>query len=154
MGVFARGKQALAISDRSGLRFPYTEMVREWNGMSVHKSEYEAKQPQLQPRPHGGDAQALQNSRTDAELKMRSYYEPTERSHILSSKKIYQMLYQMSKSGILEEVFNKFETLGIVDDFALFAILKKLDFTQKEMERPSFSLKLHWAFEIICEIGN
>ena len=51
MGVFARGKEALAISDRSGMRFPYTEMVREWNGSLVHYSEYEAKQPQLEPKP-------------------------------------------------------------------------------------------------------
>ena len=63
MGVFARGKQALSISDRSGLRFPYTEMVREWNGSLVHYSEYEAKQPQLQPAPVGSDPQALQNPR-------------------------------------------------------------------------------------------
>ena len=63
MGVFARGKQALSISDRSGLRFPYTEMVREWNGSLVHYSEYEAKQPQLTPRPVGSDPQALQNPR-------------------------------------------------------------------------------------------
>ena len=63
MGVFARGKQAVSISDRSGLRFPYTEMVREWNGSLVHYSEYEAKQPQLQPAPVGSDPQALQNPR-------------------------------------------------------------------------------------------
>jgi hypothetical protein len=53
MGVFARGKRALSISDRSGLRFPYTEMVREWNGSLVHYSEYEPKQPQLEPKPVG-----------------------------------------------------------------------------------------------------
>jgi len=63
--AYARGKYAQAISDRSGMAFPYNEMVREWNGMFVHKSEYEAKQPQLQPRPHGGDAQGLQNVRSD-----------------------------------------------------------------------------------------
>ena len=63
MGVFARGKHALSISDRSGLRFPYTEMVREWNGSLVHYSEYEAKQPQLEPKPVGSDPQALQNPR-------------------------------------------------------------------------------------------
>jgi len=63
MGVFARGKEALSISDRSGLRFPYTEMVREWNGSLVHYSGYEAKQPQLQPKPVGSDPQALQNPR-------------------------------------------------------------------------------------------
>ena len=67
MGVFARGKQALAISDRSGMRFPYTEMVREWNGSLVHYSEYEPKQPQLQPKPVGSDPQALQNPRVQAE---------------------------------------------------------------------------------------
>ena len=50
MGRFASGKYAKAISDRSGLEFPYTEMVREWNGSFVHISEYEEKQPQLQPR--------------------------------------------------------------------------------------------------------
>ena len=32
MGKYASGKYAYAISDRSGLRFPYDEMVREWNG--------------------------------------------------------------------------------------------------------------------------
>jgi hypothetical protein len=67
MGVFARGKHALAISDRSGLRFPYTEMVREWNGSLVHYSEYEPKQPQLEPKPVGNDPQALQNPRVQGE---------------------------------------------------------------------------------------
>tara|TARA_B110001452_G_C15107423_1_gene386088 strand:+ start:208 stop:837 length:630 start_codon:yes stop_codon:yes gene_type:complete len=63
MAGYASGKNALAISDRSGLRFPYSEMVREWNGSLVHYSEYEAKQPQLQPAPVGSDPQALQNPR-------------------------------------------------------------------------------------------
>ena len=63
--AYARGKHAKAISDRSGMEFPYNEMVKEWNGMFVHKSEFEPKHPQLEPKPHGGDAQALQNVRTD-----------------------------------------------------------------------------------------
>ena len=63
MGVFARGKKALAISDRSGMRFPYTEMVREWNGSLVHVSEYEPKQPQLEPKPMSADAISLANVR-------------------------------------------------------------------------------------------
>jgi len=67
MGVFARGKNALSISDRSGLRFPYTEMVREWNGSLVHYSEFESKQPQLEPKPVGSDPQALQNPRVQGE---------------------------------------------------------------------------------------
>ena len=62
-GVFARGKRSMSISDRSGMAFPYREMVKEWNGFLVHYSEYEAKQPQLDPRFHGGDPQALRNAR-------------------------------------------------------------------------------------------
>ena len=63
MAGYATGKYALAISDRSGLRFPYSEMVREWNGSLVHTSEYESKQPQLTPAPVGSDPQALWNPR-------------------------------------------------------------------------------------------
>ena len=63
MGVYAKGSRAYAISDRSGMRFPYREMVREWNGFLVHYSEYEAKQPQLDPKPVGSDPQALYNPR-------------------------------------------------------------------------------------------
>ena len=47
MSKFAKGKYALAISDRSGQAFPWREMVTEWNGAFVHVSEYEPKQPQL-----------------------------------------------------------------------------------------------------------
>ena len=63
MGKYASGKRALAISDRSGMAFPYPEMVREWNGSLVHISEYEPKQPQLEPKPVGSDPQALYNPR-------------------------------------------------------------------------------------------
>ena len=63
MTVFSQGKYALAISDRSGMAFPYNEMVREWNGALVHVSEYEPKQPQLDPKPTSADPQALQRAR-------------------------------------------------------------------------------------------
>ena len=63
MTTFSSGKHALAISDRSGLAFPYLEMVREWNGAWVHFSEFEPKQPQLQPKPTSADPQALQRAR-------------------------------------------------------------------------------------------
>jgi len=64
MAGYASGKYAYAISDRSGMRFPYSEMVREWNGSLVHFSEFEAKQPQLQPKPVGSDPIALFNPRS------------------------------------------------------------------------------------------
>ena len=38
-------------------------MVREWNGSRVHISEFEPKQPQLEPKPHGADPQGLPNAR-------------------------------------------------------------------------------------------
>ena len=63
--AYAAGKYAKAISDRSGMEFPYNEMVREWTGMLVHVSEFESKHPQLQPRQHGGDPQSLLNARPD-----------------------------------------------------------------------------------------
>ena len=59
----ATGKYAKAISDRSGMEFPYKEMVHEWNGMFVHKSEFEPKHPQLEPKAHGGDFQGLMDTR-------------------------------------------------------------------------------------------
>ena len=63
--AFSSGKYAKAISDRSGMAFPYNEMVREWNGMLVHRSEYEPKQPQLDSSTRGTESQGLQNVRTD-----------------------------------------------------------------------------------------
>ena len=64
MTTFSQGKYALAISDRSGMAFPYNEMVREWNGAWVHISEFEPKSPQLEPKPTSADPQALQRART------------------------------------------------------------------------------------------
>ena len=61
----ARGKYSKAISDRSGMEFPYNEMMKEWNGSFVHKSEYEKKHPQLELRTRGGDAEGLLNARPD-----------------------------------------------------------------------------------------
>ena len=60
---YARGKYAKAISDRSGMAFPYNEMVKEWNGSLVHKSEFEAKHPQIKRKHIKGDAIALANAR-------------------------------------------------------------------------------------------
>jgi len=63
MTAFSKGKYAQFISDRSGMAFPYKEMVVEWNGARVHISEYEPKQPQLQPKPVGADPQGLPQAR-------------------------------------------------------------------------------------------
>ena len=65
MSNFSKGKYAQFISDRSGMAFPYNEMVKEWNGSRVHVSEFEPKQPQLQPKPHGADPQGLPMAKPD-----------------------------------------------------------------------------------------
>ena len=61
----ATGKFSKAISDRSGMEFPYKEMVKEWNGSFVHISEFEAKHPQLEIKPHTSDPQGLRDARPD-----------------------------------------------------------------------------------------
>jgi len=63
MAKFASGKNAYAISDRSGFRYKYRLMKREWNGLLVGPDEYEPKQPQLGPFRKVVDPQALQDAR-------------------------------------------------------------------------------------------
>ena len=65
MSNFSSGKKAKAISDRSGMAFPYNEMLKEWNGSFVHISEFESKHPQIEMKVHKPDRQALQNARSD-----------------------------------------------------------------------------------------
>jgi hypothetical protein len=65
MSNFSSGKRAKAISDRSGMAFPYREMLKEWNGSFVHQSEFETKHPQIEMKVHKPDRQALQNARSD-----------------------------------------------------------------------------------------
>ena len=65
MSNFSSGKKAKAISDRSGMAFPYREMLKEWNGSFVHQSEFESKHPQIEKKVHKPDKQALQNARSD-----------------------------------------------------------------------------------------
>ena len=63
MSNTASGKYAKFISDRSGMEFPYKEMVKECNGSRVLISEFEPKQPQLEPKPHTADPQGLRITR-------------------------------------------------------------------------------------------
>ena len=63
MARYAQGKFALAVSDISGQSFPWNEMVTQWNGLFVHYSEFESKQPQLDPKPSAADPTALPKTR-------------------------------------------------------------------------------------------
>tara|TARA_R110002072_G_C7838606_1_gene524772 strand:+ start:253 stop:708 length:456 start_codon:yes stop_codon:yes gene_type:complete len=76
MAKWATGRRSLAISDRSGMAFPYQEMVKEWNGALVHYSEFEPKHPQIRRRHFTADAIALQNTRP------QRFQQPTDISNI------------------------------------------------------------------------
>lgn len=68
MARFASGKNAYAISDRSGQRYLYKDMKREWNGLLVGPDEYESKHPQLGPFKKVEDPQALRDARPEPNL--------------------------------------------------------------------------------------
>ena len=68
MAKYASGKNAYAISDRSGFRYRYKDMRKEWNGALVGKDEYEPKQPQLGPFCKVSDPQALKDARPQTGL--------------------------------------------------------------------------------------
>lgn len=65
MSTFATGKHSYAISDRSGQRYRYRDMRKEWNGLLVGPDEYEPKHPQLTPPRDVSDPEALRNARPD-----------------------------------------------------------------------------------------
>jgi hypothetical protein len=73
MAKYASGKHAYAISDRSGFRYRYRDMRKEWNGMLVGRDEYEPKQPQLGPFRSDVDPQALRDARPDRIEPMQVY---------------------------------------------------------------------------------
>jgi len=68
MSKYASGKRAYGISDRSGFRYRYKDLKREWNGAIVGPDEFETKHPQLFPRRKVFDAQALRDARPEVDL--------------------------------------------------------------------------------------
>jgi len=84
MARYAQGKFSLAISDISGQAFPWNEMVTQWNGLFVHYSEFESKQPQLDPKPSAADPTALPNTRPQQD--------PPDSLRFLSFNPIQQIL--------------------------------------------------------------
>ena len=83
--AYATGKYAKAISDRSGMEYPYSEMITDWNGSFVHKSEYESKHPQLTPRKHRPDPQALKDASPPKKLDPSDQLENGTVSSLLAS---------------------------------------------------------------------
>ena len=93
--TLARGKYAKAISDRSGMEFPYNEMVQEWNGHFVHISEFEEKHPQLNISSNTGEGIGLSNARPDrAETEVARILSPSPFETIAASSGIINVSEQ------------------------------------------------------------
>ena len=73
MTKFALGKFALGISDRSGFQYKLNDMKLEWTGLLVGPDEWEKKQPQLDPRRHVTDPQALKDPRPNSPMVLSVY---------------------------------------------------------------------------------
>jgi hypothetical protein len=67
MAKYASGKKSQAISDRSGLKVPYTDLKTTWDGLRVSPEDWEPKQPQLTPAKNVVDATALFTPRPDTD---------------------------------------------------------------------------------------
>ena len=63
MATFATGKHALALCDRCGQQYKFHQVKKEWNGLMTCPECFEPKHPQLDPRYHSADAQALEWTR-------------------------------------------------------------------------------------------
>ena len=63
MPRFATGKNAYGISDRSGMKYRYRDLKKEWNGSLVGPDEFEAKHPQLGPFRTVADPEAIKDAR-------------------------------------------------------------------------------------------
>ena len=86
---FAKGKYSKAISDRSGMEFPYNEMLREWNGSFVHKSEHEPRHPQDEAKHYSTEGHGLKDARpARAENEVSRMLEPNPFETIAASSGI------------------------------------------------------------------
>jgi hypothetical protein len=64
----ASGKYAYLIDDRSGRKIRYKDARTEWNGLRVHKNDWEPKQTLLDPPHLGPEATSLSNPRPDNDV--------------------------------------------------------------------------------------
>jgi hypothetical protein len=105
MAKFASGKHAYAISDRSGQRYRYRDMKREWNGLLVGPDEYEPKQPQLGPFRKVNDPQALKNARPDKAEALQVYVDvPTVEAPTLLRVRAIGFVGEVSLTGVADSI--------------------------------------------------
>ena len=118
MARYASGKNAYFISDRSGFRYAYKDMRREWNGAIVGPDEYEPKHPQLGPFRSVNDAQALKDARPDVPEVFTISITGINISTSLASVSVNGELAASSSTGSLTTS----SALGSIAVYQLFAV--------------------------------
>ena len=63
--AFASNKNAYGICDLTGFRYKHKDLRKTWEGLLVGKDQWDAKHPQLMPKPNTQDPQAIRNARPD-----------------------------------------------------------------------------------------
>tara|TARA_B100001248_G_scaffold240648_1_gene206751 strand:- start:199 stop:513 length:315 start_codon:yes stop_codon:yes gene_type:complete len=63
--AFASNKNAYGICDISGFRYKLKDMKKTWDGLLVGPDQWDAKHPQLMPKPSRVDPQAIKDARVD-----------------------------------------------------------------------------------------
>tara|TARA_R100000935_G_scaffold28662_1_gene49030 strand:+ start:1250 stop:1561 length:312 start_codon:yes stop_codon:yes gene_type:complete len=63
--AFASNKNAYGICDITGFRYKHKDLKKTWDGLLVGKDQWNAKHPQLMPKPSPIDPQAIRDARPD-----------------------------------------------------------------------------------------
>ena len=64
--AFASNKNAYSICDLTGFRYKHKDLRKTWDGLLVGKDQWDAKHPQLMPKPSPVDPEAIRDARTES----------------------------------------------------------------------------------------
>jgi len=123
MAKHSTGKHAYIIDDRTGWKIPYRDARTEWNGMRVHKDQWEPKHPQLTPPRIAADNLGLRNPRPDNDASGDSNvnYNQFGREGVVAYSKVaapasLNMTCAAAPSGVSGTASTNAITLGITTD--------------------------------------
>ena len=64
--AFASNKNAYGICDLTGFRYRHKDLRKTWDGLLVGKDQWDAKHPQLMPKPSPVDPEAIKDARMES----------------------------------------------------------------------------------------
>ena len=64
--AFASGKYSYGICDITGFRYKLKDMRKTWDGLLVGPDQWDAKHPQLMPKPSPVDPEAIRDARIES----------------------------------------------------------------------------------------